>query len=246
ARAGAPMLTPAGVQDLWGGSWRPVEGLFGLGPLVLASLGLAVVATALSVLLGLPAAVRLALLAGVREARIGSGTLTLLAGLPSVIVGLAGLFLLVPVTGFSALSAILTLTLMTWPVYTLLLYTTLTQVVAEKVAAAEALGIPPRTAAYRIGLAEIRAAHVRILALVLGKAVGEATAVSLVGGNLAQTGWALDPLAAVHTLTTMVLKDHGAAAGDHLAAVYVAALCLGGAILTINLVGAVLARRLGE
>lgn len=236
---------PGAALALW---WHPAAGHYGMLGLVVASLVLALLATTLSIVVGTPAAVRLAMFAGEAEARWASGALGLMAGLPSIIVGLVGLSWVTPWTGYTLLAGVGTLFLMIFPTYVLLAAAALAQEADQRRMTCRALGLTDRQFAYRVALRAVLPALVTAAALALGKGLGEATAVSLVIGNV--SGETLPGLfEPASTLTSVILKDHGGATGLHRAALFTAALCLTALVLAIHAGGAALAallrRRLG-
>lgn len=224
--------------------WAPDAGAFGILPLVIGTLFCASLSTVMCVLLGVPAAVRLAFFASASESRMSVLVLTVLSSLPSVLVGLMCLELVARYIGLSVASGVTALFLMTWPSFTLLLYARLRQQGVQIVDAARALGIPEHKAVYRLVLQKIRGDLTLAITFTLGKAAGEAMAVSFVIGNVPHTGFLPALFKGAHTLTTMVLKNHGAASGEHLSMVYVAILSLGVLIVSMNALGALLASKL--
>jgi phosphate transport system permease protein len=236
-----------GLGDTPGAQWKPPAGRFGMVGLVLASLVLACGAAMLSVLVGTPAAVRLAFFAGHTEASVARAALGLMAGLPSIIVGLVGLAWVTPFTGYTLIAGLGTLFLMIFPTYVLLAAAALEQEAAQRRPTCRALGLTDRDFAYRVALRAVLPALVAAGALALGKGLGEATAVSLVIGNV--TGHAGDTalpglFSPASTLTSVILKDHGGATGLHRGALFVAALWLAVLVVVIHAAGALIAARL--
>jgi len=227
-------------RELLAFTWQPFAETYGVLPLVAATIALAGIATGFAILIGTPAAIALVFFAGKRERMICETALSVMAGLPSVIVGLAGLFLLVPTLGLTMISGSLTLFVMTFPVYTLLAVGALRQEGARLWPTGQALGYTKRQFAYRILCRAVSPTLISSATLSFGKAAGEATAVSLVIGNKSP-GLMLELLGPTQTLTTAILSDHSAASGSHLSALYVAAFVLSALILLINLAGAGLA-----
>jgi len=224
--------------------WAPETGAFGVLPLLVGTVFCAFLSTIACVLVGVPGAVSLAFFASTLERRVSILVLTVLASLPSVLVGLFCLELVARYIGLSVASGVIALFLMTWPSFTLVLYARLRQQGGQIVDAARALGIPERKAVYRLVLQKIRGDLTLAATFTLGKGAGEAMAVSFVIGNIPHTGFLPALFEGAHTLTTMVLKNHGAASGEHLGMVYVAILILGALIVFMNALGAFLASEL--
>lgn len=237
---GASFFATRSFTDLLGSEWRPVDALFGVTPLVTATLTMAVLAGAVSILIGTPAAIRLIYFAPPCERAICEGALTIMAGLPSIIVGLVGLAWLTPVFGFSVISGVLALVVMACPTYTLLVAAALRQKGDALAPTCRALGLTERHMACGPALRAASPSMVVAATLATGKASGEATAISLVIGDVSSRPWPglFEPASAI---STAILKDHGAAAGEHHTALYAAAICLAVIILLINACGALIA-----
>lgn len=230
-----------GLGRLLDTDWRPGASLYGILPLVFATLLLAVLAVVISVPVGTLVAVRVALLAGPREQLAAEIALAILAGLPSIIVGLIGLAWLPDDLRFSVAGASLTLTAMILPTYALLAVASLRQLPTEFWVAGRALGLSETTVLTRLALPAIQRDLLGAAALAFGRALGEATAVSLVIGNVTKDVWP-GLFGPANTLTTVILKDHGAASGQHYEALFAAALVLATLILTTSLTGMALRR----
>lgn len=239
-----PAFQEIEISSMMSTVWAPEADAFGIMPLVTGTLFCATLSTVLCILIGVPAAVRLAFFASASESRMNVLVLTVLSSLPSVLVGLMCLELISRYFGLSVASGVVALFLMTWPSFTLLFYARLRQQGSHMVDAAKALGIPERKAVYRLVLLKIRGDLTLATTFTLGKAAGEAMAISFVIGNVPHTGFFPDLLEAAHTLTTMVLKSHGAASDEQLGMVYVAILVLGALIICVNALGTLLASKL--
>lgn len=160
--------------SLLGASWQPAKGLFGLGAPLLSSL----LALLLAVPAGLLVSVWLVFYAPPAVARLYGALLGLMANIPSVVYGLWGLVVLVPLLnrwvppGASLLAAGIVLALMILP---------LLMVQAE---VALCLGVSRWAAIRRVLLP---AAWPRLwpsILLQLGRALGETMAVLMVAGNV--------------------------------------------------------------
>lgn len=242
--AGAsPVLSFEAFHLLFTWPWKPQAGLFGVLSLVLVSCGLGLVTALLSLVLAIPPALHLALLAPRWLRNSGELVLTLLAGLPSVIVGLIALILVVPHTGLSVMAAVISLTAMSWPTLSLWAFGAVRQQSPDILATTSSLGITDRKAAYRVILPALKAEIIRMGFLIWAKAVGEATAVSFVLGNSSKGTLFPGLFEASNTVTTVILKEHTAAADQHLALIYMLALLLGGLVFLLNVMGAHIARR---
>lgn len=228
--------------DALGARWDSTQGLYGMLSLVGATVLIGFLTGALSVLVGTPAALRLAYFAQPAEARLCESLLALMAGLPSIVVGIAGLKWVTPVAGFSVLSGVATVLAMSLPAYILLVTASLRIEGDRCLATCRALGMTDRQFAYSVALRSVRPACINAAALAVGKSLGEATALSLVIGNVTRHPWPglFEP---AHTLTTAILKDHTGASGMHHSALFAAAIVLAMLILGVQAAGIAMARR---
>ena len=194
-----------GLPFLWRSEWNPVTEQFGALPMIVGTLITGFGALLVSTPFALGVAIFLADYASRRVAGPVKSLIGLLGGLPSVIFGLWGLFVLVPVvsrfevwfghlvgsealvtagtTGVGLLSAILLLAIMILPFSASLILESLMVVPAELREGALALGATKWDTIQNIELPYIRRSTVGALVLALGRALGETMAVTMVIGN---------------------------------------------------------------
>lgn len=248
AREALPVLRSAGPQRfLTDPSWHPTQGRFGLAPMLwgtaLATAGALLLATPL----GLLSAIFCRFYAPPRLATAFRRMIELLAGIPSVVFGLWGLVVLVPLInrlhppGASLLAAILILALMVLPTLALTAEAGLRAVPAEHLQAAAALGLSRWTTVSQVAMPAARSALVTAVILATGRALGETMAVLMVCGNVVQVPRGLfDP---VRTLTANIALEMAYAMGDHRSALFVSGLVLALAVGVFVLAAEVLGRR---
>lgn len=147
----------------------------------------------------------------------------LLAAVPSIVFGLFGMGVINPMVkglasifgvqtagGISGLSTILVLIFMMIPTITMLSITAMKSVKKDQIHASLALGATKAQTDYKIVLFGAKSGIFAALTLGIGRALGEATAVSMVCGN-AITGPNFDLFGTTRTLTsTMMLGLHEA------------------------------------
>lgn len=230
------------VSSLLAERWSPMEGAYGLLPLLSGTMMTTAIAVALAVVVGTPCAINLVCLSGPRERLLGYVVISVLAAMPSVIIGLISIVWLSPLLGFTVAAGSLSLAAMIAPTYALLLYSALRQLPSELSAAGVALGMSRMAVARRLLLPSIRRELIGIVALSTGRAMGEATAVSMVVGNTALS-LLPGPFEAGRTLTTTILIEHQGAAGAHGSALFVAALVVATLIAATSLSAYWLTRR---
>ena len=226
-----PLLNDAGFVRLFtDASWHPLEGQFGLTPMLLATLAAALGAVLLATPFGVAMAIFQQFYASRALASLSRGLLGLLAGIPSVVFGLWGLTTLVPFIarwqppGASLLAAILILTLMILPTVALTSAAALRAVPAPLLHSAAALGLTRKGV---IGGVAIPAAHHGILGgmlLACARALGETMAVLMVAGNVVQNPSGLfEP---VRVLTANIALGMAYATGTHRAGLFASGLLL--------------------
>lgn len=213
--SGLPAIKEIGLGDfLLGREWGPTkaEPSYGILPFILTS----VYGTAGAILLGVPvgffAAVYLSKAAPIRVRRVLEPAVSLLAGIPSVVYGLVGMLVLVPAIrqifrvpdGSSLLAAILVLAVMILPSIIQVSVTALDAVPPEYEDASLALGATPVETYFRVSAPAAKSGIAAAVVLGVGRAIGEAMAVVMVSGNVANMPSLLQ---SVRFLTTAVSSE---------------------------------------
>ena len=194
--SGIPAIREIGlVKFLFGKVWdsNAATPQFGILSFILTS----VYGTAGAILLGVPVgfmtAVFLAKMAPPRLKAVVSSAVSLLAGIPSVVYGLVGMLVLVPAVrsifhvpdGSSLLAAIIVLAIMILPSIIKVSVTALDAVPKEYEDASLALGASPVETFFRVSVPAARSGIAAAVVLGVGRAIGEAMAVMMVAGNVA-------------------------------------------------------------
>ncbi len=226
-----PVLIDNGWQEFLGNEgWYPSEGLFGISPMILASLAMTLGAIVLALPLGLASAIFLVFYAPPFIAQIYQLMLNLLAGIPSVVYGLWGLTVLVPLItqwqppGASLLAAILVLTLMILPTVAITCVASLTVVPKELLTGAAALGMRRKTQILSVAIPAAKNGIVSGALLAMARALGETMAVLMVAGNVVQNPSSL--FAPVRALTANIALEMAYAADTHRAGLFASGLLL--------------------
>ena len=241
--SGIPAIQEIGlVKFLFGKTWdsSAAEPQFGILPFILTS----VYGTAGAILLGVPVgfftAVYLAKAAPTRLKSVVSQAVSLLAGIPSVVYGLVGMLVLVPgirkvfhvADGASLLAAILVLAVMILPSIIKVSVTALESVPREYENASLALGATPTETWFRVSVPAAKSGIAAAVVLGVGRAIGEAMAVMMVSGNVANLPSLFQ---SVRFLTTAVASEMAyAGAGLQRQALFSIALVLYLFIMLIN------------
>ena len=194
--SGIPAIREIGiVKFLFGAEWASTaaEPKYGILPFILTS----VYGTAGAILLGVPVgfftAVYLAKKAPKSVKEIVGQAVSMLAGIPSVVYGLVGMIVLVPAirklfdlsSGACLLAAILVLAVMILPSIINVSETALRAVPREYEEASLALGATEIETYFRVSLPAASSGVATAVVLGVGRAIGEAMAIIMVAGNVA-------------------------------------------------------------
>lgn len=240
--AGLPAIREIGLwQFLFGKVWASTaaEPSYGILPFILTS----VYGTAGAILLGVPVgfltAVYLAKLAPKRVKSAVGTAVSLLAGIPSVVYGLVGMIVLVPAVrelfhlpdGASLFTAIIVLAIMILPSIVKVSVTALEAVPKEYEDASLALGAAPVETYFRVSVPAAKSGIAAAVVLGVGRAIGEAMAVMMVCGNVANMP---SLFGSVRFLTTAVATEMSYSSGLQRQALFSIALVLFLFIMLIN------------
>ena len=196
--SGLPAIRQIGLfQFLLGKVWDPTNtttgAQYGILPFILTSVYGTAGAIVIGVPVGLLTAVFLAKVAPPKLAAVIRTAVQLLAGIPSVVYGLVGMIVLVPAirrafglgSGACLLAAILVLTVMVLPSIINVAETALQAVPREYEEASLALGATETETYFRVSLPAARSGVAAAVVLGVGRAIGEAMAIIMVAGNVA-------------------------------------------------------------
>lgn len=242
--SGIPAIRKIGlIPFLFGTAWEPTgaEPQFGILPFILTS----VYGTAGAVLIGTPigffTAVYLSKIAPSKVKRVISAAVSLLAGIPSVVYGLVGMLILVPAIrnifhvpdGASLLAAIIVLSVMVLPSIIKVSLTALEAVPKEYEDGSLALGATPVETYFKVSVPAAKSGIAAAVVLGVGRAIGEAMAVIMVAGNVANMPSLFE---SVRFLTTAVSSEmsYATTGSLHQQALFSIALVLFLFIMLIN------------
>ena len=240
--SGIPAIKEIGlVKFLFGKEWASTaaEPKFGILPFILTS----VYGTAGAILIGVPVgfftAVYLSKVAGKKVRSAMETAVSLLAGIPSVVYGLVGMLVLVPAVrsifhvpdGASLLAAIIVLAIMILPSIIKVSVTALDAVPKEYEDASLALGASPVETFFRVSVPAAKSGIAAAVVLGVGRAIGEAMAVMMVAGNVANMPGLLT---SVKFLTTGIASELSYSSGLQRQALFSIGLVLFLFIMCIN------------
>jgi phosphate transport system permease protein len=202
---GAAALAQFGPSFITGTTWNPVTHEFGVLPAIFGTVATAAIAVLLAVPIGIGAAIFLAELAPRWLADPISFMIEMLAAIPSVIIGLWGLFVIVPIIrqleivlggtlgflpifsgpafGIGLLAASVLLAIMILPIITAVSRDVIRAVPGSQREAMLALGATHWETISQVVLPFGRSGIVGAVILGLGRALGETLAVSMIIGN---------------------------------------------------------------
>lgn len=192
--SGVPAIRTIGLKAfLLGEVWNAGNAQFGILPFILTSLYGTAGAVVLGVPVGILTAVFLAKAAPAGIARVIHTAVELLAGIPSVVYGLVGMIVLVPgiqklfglSSGACLLSAMVVLAIMILPSIISVSETALRAVPPEYEEGSLALGATKMETWFRLSIRAARSGIVTSVVLGIGRAIGEAMAIIMVSGNVA-------------------------------------------------------------
>lgn len=250
--SGTPAIFEVGLKEiLFGSTWKPTaaEPQYGIFYVILTS----IVGTALAMLIGVPigvlTAVFLAEVAPKPLAKTVKPAVELLAGIPSVIYGLLGIYILNPLMyklelivfgnsakhqftgGSNLLSAALVLAIMILPTVINISETAIRAVPPGIKAASLALGASHMQTIFKSILPAAKSGIVTAIVLGVGRAIGEAMAITLVSGNCVNLPL---PFNSVRFLTTAIVSEMGYSQGTHRRVLFTIGLVLFVFIMLIN------------
>ena len=242
--SGIPAIREIGLIDfLFGTEWASTaaEPKFGILPFILTSIYGTAGAIVLGVPVGFMTAVFLAKVAPPRLAAVVRPAVDLLAGIPSVVYGLIGMMVLVPAVrvafnlpdGASLFCAIIVLAVMILPSIISVSETALKAVPKEYEEASLALGATHIETVFRVSVPAASSGIAASIVLGIGRAIGEAMAIIMVAGNVANMPGLFK---SVRFLTTAVASEMSYASGLQRQALFSIALVLFLFIMLINVV----------
>ncbi|AHJ29219.1 phosphate ABC transporter permease subunit PstC [Nodularia spumigena CS-584] len=257
-----PAIAKFGIKFLWGQNWDVNNEIFGALPYIYGTL----VSSAIAIIFAFPVGLAVALVTSENFVPVSIQTtlafvVQLIAAIPSVIVGLWGIFIFIPVLeplqkwiakyfswiplfnttdpfGTNMLTAGIILAIMILPTIAAISREVLLAIPKELRSASMALGSTRWETIFRVLLPAGFSGIVSATMLALGRALGETMAVTMVIGNSAQISASLlDP---AYTIPSVIANEFAEAnPGLHIGALTYLGLVLFAVTLAVN-IGAVL------
>ena len=211
--AGIPAIREVGlINFLFGDTWNAGTNEFGILPFILTSVYGTAGAVVIGVPIGIMTALYLSKVAPPKIAKLVNTAVELLAGIPSVIYGLVGMIVVVPAvqsvfglsSGACLLTAILVLAVMILPYIINISKTALDAVPPEYEEASLALGALRTETYFKVSLPAAKRGIATAVVQGVGRAMGEAMAIIMVAGNVANMPGLFS---SVRFLTTAVVSE---------------------------------------
>jgi phosphate transport system permease protein len=255
-REGLPALVNVPISSLLGRFWYPIEAQYALGPLLLGSLTVTVVAALIAVPLGIGTAVYISEIAPSSTKEVLKPIVEILAGLPSVVLGFIGILVLSPYlrrslglsTGLTAFTGALLLGWAAIPTIVSVAEDALNAVPRSYRDASYALGATRWQTIWGVTVPAARSGIVTAVMLGIGRVIGETMAVMMVTGNAPVVPTGLGSIfSPVRTMTATIAAEMGEVANgsEHYQVLFLIGILLFVFSLAINLTAfAISSRRL--
>ncbi len=185
-----PLFKETSVLSLWTDPWAPREKLYGIGPMIAGSIGIAGFATLIAFPLSLGTAFVIASLGNPALGTALNALIKFMTGIPTVIYGFSAIFLLVPLireglggAGLCILTAGIVLAVLVTPVMTLFFVDSLLGVNPAHVQAARALGADRIQILLYVMIPQALPGMATGFILAAGRAIGDTLIALMLAGN---------------------------------------------------------------
>lgn len=225
-----------------GKRWVPSADVYGILPMILASLYGTFGALILGVPIGILTAIFIVEMAPKKLGKIISIIIELLAGIPSVLFGIFGLVVIVPwimnvfniAKGQSLMAVIIVLSIMMLPTIVTVSETAIRTVPKSYKEASLGLGASEIETTFKVVIPAAKSGILAAVVLGVGRAIGETMAIILVAGNSAIIPKSLGD--SVRPLTTNIALEMGYSYGTHQEMLFATGVVLFIFILILNLI----------
>ena len=246
---GIPAMSEIGFGNfLLGDEWRPLNGEFGIFPMIIGSLYVTAGAIIVGVPIGLLCAMFMARFCPKRLYSVLKPAIDLMAGIPSIVYGFFGILVIVPAvhnlfgtSGKGLLTASLLLGMMILPTIIGVCETQIRSVPEQYYEGSLALGATHERSVFFVLLPAAKSGVLAGIILGIGRAIGETMAVIMIAGNQVQMPDAITD--GIRTMTANIVLEMGYAADLHRGALIGTACVLFVFILIINFAFAALKKR---
>lgn len=251
---GLPALGEVGIAGiLFGTVWEPTAATphYGIFYVILTSIAGTAMAIIIGVPIGLLTAVFLAEVASAKLSKVVKPAVELLAGIPSIVYGLIGIMVLNPLMyklekiifagskthqftgGSNLISAVLVLAIMILPTVINISESSIRAVPKHYKAASLAMGATHIQTIFKVILPAAKSGIMTAVVLGIGRAIGEAMAITLVAGSAVNFPL---PFNSVRFLTTAIVSEMAYSTDTHRRVLFTIGLVLFVFIMIINFV----------
>ncbi len=248
---GVPAIKEIGFKNfIFGKVWKPKQQIFGIFPMIVASIYVTAGAIAVGVPIGVLTAVFMASYCPKKLYRIIKPMINLLASVPSIVYGFFCLVVIVPLvqrltnyysSGKGILTASILLGIMILPTIINTSEASLRAVPENYFEGSLALGATKERSIFKTVVPAAKSGIMSGIILGIGRAIGETMAVVMIAGNQAVLPDSIT--SGVRTLTGNIVLEMGYAAGLHREALIATAVVLFVFILIINVCFSLVSRK---
>lgn len=220
---GTPALTDVPLKELFASRWYPIEGYYGILPLILGSLVVTLGASLIAVPFGILTAVYIAEIAPKWLQEIMKPLVELLAGLPSVVLGFLGILVVSPFlrdflnlpTGLTAFTGSLLLGGIAIPTIVSIAEDALNNVPESYRHGSLALGLTRWQTIWGVTVPAAKSGILMAVMLGVGRTIGETMTVMMVTGNAPIMPEGFQALfMPIRTMTATIASEMGEVAMD--------------------------------
>ena len=251
---GVPALFDVPIRELFSQRWYPIEGYYGIVPLILGSLVVTLGASIIAVPFGVLTAVFIAEIAPKWLAEILKPIVELLAGLPSVVLGFLGILIVSPFlrdvlnlpTGLTAFTGSLLLGGIAIPTIVSISEDALKNVPVSYRHGSLALGITRWQTIWQVTVPAARTGILTAIMLGLGRTIGETMTVMMVTGNAPVVPDSLRSLfLPIRTMTATIASEMGEVASGsvHYHVLFFIGIVLFVFTMTVNIIASKISSR---
>ena len=245
-REGLPALADTPLKSIFNITWYPIEGYFGILPLILGSLLITISATLIALPFGVGTAVFMSEVAPHWLRDWLKPIVEILAGIPSVVLGFIGILVFAPFfrkllnlpTGLTAFTGAILLALISIPTIVSVAEEALNTVPSSYRQASLAMGATRWQTIWRVTLPAAKTGVLTAIMLGIGRSMGETMAVMMVTGNAPVMPLKWNSLfLPVRTMTATIASEMGevAAGSQHYEVLFLIGIILFLLSLVINI-----------
>ncbi len=263
-KEGSPVLVKYGLSNfILGTKWNPTSQVYGILSMIVGTIFVTFVSILIGAPMGIAVAIYLAEIASEKFARVITPAVELLAGIPSVVYGLFGMFAIRGViesisrgplhnilpanyqSGYSILTAGIVLAIMILPTVINISLDSLRAVPREYKEGSLALGASHWQTIHKVLVPAAKSGILTAVILGIGRALGETMAVIMVIGNtplIPEFSWT-GLFAPARSLTANIALEMGYAAPEHQQALFATGIVLFVFIIVLNSITSMFVRK---